>query len=117
MGCAAIHAATTRAAAATTAPAEQRDAIGLDLGRVSLVTVLVVPLPRLQAALDVALLTLRQILLQRLGLFAPQHHPVPLGFFLSLLVLVVPHLGSREVQRGDSRSARRVAELGVAAEV
>src|SRR5204862_8116246 len=77
---------TTTAAAA----AEQCDAVGLDLGRIPLVAVLVVPLPRLQPALDVDLLAVGEIFLQALRLLAPQNDAVPFGFFLALPALVVP---------------------------
>src|SRR5688572_12236313 len=116
---AAIHSATTTAAAAPTAAAaaEQRDAISLDLGGVAFVAVLVVPLPRLQPALDVDLLALRQVLLQRFGLLAPQHHAVPFSLFLPLLILIVPHFRRRQIQRGNGGAAGRIAKFGVPSQV
>src|SRR5688572_31066994 len=115
---AAINSATTTAPAApTAAAAEQRNAIGLDLGGVAFVAVLVVPRPRLQPALDVDLLALRQVLLQRFGLLAPQHHAVPFGLFLPLLILVVPHFRRGQIQRGNGGAARRIAKLGVPSQV
>ena len=62
--------AAARAAAAATA-AQQHDAVAADFGRVALVAVLVVPLPRLQAALDVDLLALLQVLVERFRLSCP----------------------------------------------
>src|SRR5580658_6866556 len=58
-------AAATATAAATSA--EQHDAIAANLGRRALVAVLVIPLARLQAALDVDLLALDKILGERFG--------------------------------------------------
>src|SRR5687768_3404348 len=52
------------AAAACPSPAEQRDPVGFDFGGVALVALFVVPLARLEAALDVDLLTLDEVLLQ-----------------------------------------------------
>jgi hypothetical protein len=67
------------AAAATAAAAEQLDTVGDDLRRVPLLPVLVVPRPRLDAAFDVDLLALLQVILQRLGLLAQQDDAMPLG--------------------------------------
>src|SRR5574338_317226 len=75
------------------------------------------PPPRLQAALDVKLLALHQVLLERFGRLAPEDDPMPLGLLLPLAALVVPDLGRREVERRHRRPARRVAQLGVATEV
>src|SRR5258705_4677206 len=112
---AALHRRPRTAAAASAA--EQRDGVGLGLWRVAPVFLLFVPLARLQAALDVDLLALGEIFLQALRLLAPQDDAVPLGFFLALPALVVPHLGGREIQRGDRRAAGRVAKLRVAPEI
>src|SRR5216117_359982 len=110
---AAVHPRAATAAAA----AQERDAVGLDFCRVALVAVLVVPLPGLEPPLHVNLLALREVLLERLGLFAPQHHAVPLGLFLPLVVAIVPHLGRRQVERCHCGPARRVAQLGIATEI
>ena len=74
-------------------------------------------LSALQATLHEYLLSLREVLLQALGLLAPQVDVVPLGSFLRASRLVVPFLGGREAEFGDGRSARRVAQLGVTAQV
>src|SRR5262245_6285999 len=105
------------AASAATTAAEQRDPVRLDFCRIPLVAVLVIPLARLQATFDVDLLALRQVLLQALRLLAPQDDAVPLGFFLALSALVVPHLGRRKVQRRHGSATRRVAELRIAAKI
>src|SRR4029450_12997979 len=107
----AVHPA---AAAATT---EQRDAVGLDLGRVALVAVLVVPLAGLKTAFDVNLFTLREVFLKAFGGLAPEHDAVPLGLFLPLVVAVVPHLRCCQIQRGHGGAARCVAQLRVASEI
>src|ERR1041385_5912384 len=96
-GAAAVHRGA--AAAATASAAEQRDAVGLDLRRIALVAVFVVPLTRLQAAFDVDLLTLREVFLQALRLLPPEDDAVPFGLFLALPALVVPHLGRGEIER------------------
>ena len=54
---------------------------------------------------------------QRLGLLAPQVDVVPLGALLPLAALVVPHFGGGEAELGNGSAARRVAQLGVAAEI
>src|SRR4029079_515367 len=60
------------AAAPTAASPQEHDPIAADLGRIALVAVLVVPLARLQTSLNVNLLALLQVLVERLGLLAPQ---------------------------------------------
>jgi hypothetical protein len=112
-----LRGAAIHAAASAAAPAEQRDAIGLDFRRITLVPVLVVPLARLQTALHVDLFALRQVLLQAFSLLPPEHHAVPFRFLLALLVAVIPHLGRREVERGHGAPAGGVAELRVAPEI
>src|SRR5262249_28847132 len=104
-------------AAAPAASSEEDDAIAANFRRVALVAVLVVPLPRLQAALDVDLLPLREVFRERFGRLAPQDDAVPLGFFLALAVLVVPDLRRRHVDRRDRSAARCVAQFGIPSEV
>src|SRR5262249_25248743 len=97
--------------------AEQHDPVAADFGRVALVAVLVVPLTRLQAAFDVDLFALGEIFGERFSRLPPEDDAVPLGFFLPLTRLVVPHFGRRHVDRRDGGAARRVAQLGVAPEI
>src|SRR5260221_14147869 len=78
------------ATASACTAAQQDDAVAANLGRVALVALLVVPLTRLEAAFDVNLLALLQVLIQRLRLLAPENDPVPLRLFLALAFLVVP---------------------------
>ena len=63
--------AAARPPATATAAAEQDDPVAADLGRVLVVAVLVLPLPRLQPSLDVDLLALRQVLDERLRRTCP----------------------------------------------
>ena len=113
---AAIHPATTTTTCAASA-AEQRHAVGLDLSRVALVAVLVVPLPRLQTAFYVDLFSLCQVFLQAFRGLSPEHDAVPLGLLLPLVVAVVPDLRGGQVERGHCRASWCVAQLGVATQV
>src|SRR5438552_3708507 len=94
-----------RGRAAFTAP-EQHQAVTTDFRRVALVAVLVVPLPRLQATLDVNLLALREVFGQRLRGLSPEYDAMPFGFLLALAGFVVPHFRGCEVQRCHCSAAR-----------
>ena len=98
-------------------PPQQHDAVAFDLGRVPLVAVLIVPLARLELALDVDLLALGEVFRQRFSGLAPQHHAMPFGLLLTLSGLVVPDLRGRHVERGDRGAARRVAQFRIAPEI
>src|SRR3712207_9165430 len=63
--------------------AEEEELLGVDLGGVPLVPLAVGPLPRLQAALDVDLLPLLQVLAGPLAERAPGDDAVPLGPLLA----------------------------------
>src|SRR5205085_543723 len=106
-----------RPAAATASAAEQHDPIAANLGRVFVLTVLVLPLPRLQPPLDVNLFALRQVLVEALRGFAPEDDAVPFGLFLFLAALVVPDFGRRQIQRRDGGTARREAHLRIPPEI
>src|SRR5688500_7460140 len=67
----AIGSAGPSTAATRAAASEQGHTIRLDLGRVALVTVLIVPLPRLDPPFDGDLFALGQILAERLRGLAP----------------------------------------------
>src|SRR5687767_3814759 len=95
---AALHPAAAGPAAAPTS--EQGNPVGFYLGGVLLIPVLVVPLAGLEPSLHIDLLTLGEVLLQALRLLAPEDDAVPLGLFLLLPALVVPHFGRRKVQSG-----------------
>src|SRR5262249_50812917 len=63
--------------------AEHQYAQCLDLGRLTLVSLAIVPLAGLDRALDVDLLPLAQVLAHDLRLLAPDHDAVPLGALLT----------------------------------
>ena len=98
-------------------PLEVLDGVGDQLRGVPLLAVLVFPLAGLDAALDVDLGALAQVLRGELRLLAPGDDAEPLGLFLplALLVLVVAVDGDREL--GDRLTAGRVAHLRIAAQV
>src|SRR4029078_9962217 len=75
------------------------------------------PLPRLQAALDVDLLPLGEIRLQRLGTLAPPHDAVALCLLLLLAVLRRPVLRRRDAEAGDRRAAGRIAHFRIPTEI
>src|SRR6478609_5448782 len=112
-----LAAATARAHPTAAATTKEYDAVAADLRRVALVAVLVVPLAGVQTTLDVDLFALHEIFGERFGRLAPEDDPMPLGLFLALARLVVPHLGRGQVQCGHRRSTGCVAQLGVASEV
>src|SRR5436190_17835864 len=113
----AIATALDRHAATAAATAQEHDAIAADLRRIALVAVFVVPLARLQTALDVDLLAFRQVLGERFGLLAPQHDAMPLGFFLALARFVVPRFRGGHVDRRDGGAPGRVAQFRVTSEI
>src|SRR5690606_6274381 len=82
-------------------------------------TTLVLPLARLQLALDIDLAALAQILLgdPRQPL-RKDHHPVPLGALLALAgVLVAPALRGGDPQVRDLATAGQGPHLGIGAEI
>src|ERR1051326_1244650 len=105
-----------RVAPASTA-AEQDDPVAADFRALALDAFLVGVLVSLQAAFDVHLLPLAQVLGERLGLFAPDVDVVPLGPFLLLAGLVVPRFGGGEAEFRDGGTARRVAEFRITTKV
>jgi NAD(P)-dependent dehydrogenase (short-subunit alcohol dehydrogenase family) len=102
---------------ASGAAAQQDDAIGADLGRLRRLALLVGPLPRLDPSLDVDLLALREVLVERLGGLAPDDNAMPLRVLFHLPVAVLPLLGGRQTHGRDRRAASGEAHLGVAAKV
>src|SRR5439155_7386219 len=86
-------------------------------GAVPLRPLLVLPLARADAALDVDLPALGEVLAADLGLLAPDHDPMPLRDFLLLPALVGPALGGGQAQVGHRLPRLRVAHLGVRAEI
>src|SRR5262249_23980796 len=71
----------------------------------------------LQAALDVDLAALGDQLVAGLGQLVPGHDVEPLGLVALLVVRRGPAPADRDRERGDGRPVRRVAHLGVAADV
>ena len=109
-------AATTPRAA--TAATEQLDPVGHDLGGVPLLAVLVVPGPRLDAALDVDLLALLQVVLQRLGLLAEQDDAVPLGLLDPVAGLaVLATIGGRDAETRDREAVAGELQFRIPPEV
>src|SRR5438132_12091305 len=84
------------AAAHALARAEHLHLVGDDLRHVLVLPVLVLPLARLQAALDVDLAALLQVLAGDLGELAEERDAVPLRLLLRLAVLVLPLLSGRD---------------------
>src|SRR5690554_7132611 len=114
------------AALGRTAPLEVTAATGVehlhvvdhDLGGVAVLAVLALPLAGLQAALDVDLAALLQVLLGDLGQLVEHHHVVPLGALLALTGLLVhPGVGGRQAQVGDRRTGGQEANLGILSQV
>src|SRR5262249_820969 len=93
------------AAAATTAATEHLHVVTDDLGRIALVALLVLPLARAQAALDVHLRALAQVLGRNLRQAPEECDPVPLGALLLLPAL----LGAPALARGDAQVRDRGA--------
>src|SRR5436309_6256956 len=88
-----------------------------DLGGEALLPLLVLPLPGADAALDVHLPALGEVLAHDLRLLAPHHHAVPFRGFLLLAALVGPALGGGKAKVRDRLLPRRVAKLRVGAQV
>jgi hypothetical protein len=102
---------------ASRAAAEQRHAVSRHLDGRAVVPFLVLPLLRLQAAFNVDLLALDQVLREGLGRLAPQVDAVPLGLFLLLAVAPLERLGRGDAELRDGRSGAREAQLGVPAQI
>src|SRR6185503_780709 len=79
--------------------------------------VLVLPLARLQAPLDVDLRALLEVLARDLGELAEEGDPVPFRLLLLLPRLVLPLLRGRDGDVGDRAAVGHVARLGIAPEV
>src|SRR6185295_3703178 len=104
-------------ARALAATAEHLDVLRHDLGGVALLPLLVLPLTRADAAFDIHLTAFREVLADDLGLLAPHHHPMPLGGFLLLAVLVGPLLGGGNAEVRDRLLALREAQLRVRTQI
>src|SRR6516162_4012894 len=114
------HRRGTRATGGTgaTASTEHLQIVADDLGRVAFVALLVLPLARSQASLDVHLRSLTQVLSGDLGQSAKKRYPVPLGPLLLLAgLLVAPALARRHAQVSHGRTGGHGARLRVRAEI
>src|SRR5262249_6781833 len=114
----ATPAATTTGAAARTAATEERDRGGHERRHGGLVRrVLVIPRARCAATRDVDLAPLVEVLRAVLALLAPGDHPVPLGAFLLLLVLVGEALVGGDAHLAHRLPRRQMLQLRLGAEV
>ena len=84
---------------------------------VPLLPVTIGPIPGLKPALDADLLTLREVLFERLGQTVPNHDTVPVGPFLPLLGLVGPVLTGSQAEVAHRGAGSRAAKLGITAKV
>jgi hypothetical protein len=105
------------AATAATARSDEVHGVGVDLGRVSLVSVFVFPLPGLNSTFDVDSPSLREILIAHLGSPAPDDDAMPLCAFDAFTAFVGPCLARREREVDDGLAIRRCSQLGVTAEI
>src|ERR1044071_921969 len=97
--------------------AEKLNPLRDDLSDVAFVAALVVVGASADAALDINLPALGQILAAGLGLLAPDDDVVPLGSFLPFAVPVVPLLGSGDGKIRHRAARLRVANFGIFAEI
>src|SRR6185369_16045388 len=117
-GAAALAVVVATTAAHALAAAEQLHLVRDDLGGVVVLAFLVLPLARLQAALDVDRTALLQVFAGDLRQAVVEDHAVPFGLFLLLAALpVLPVARGGDADVAHRGAARRVAHLGIAAEV
>src|ERR1700756_4143081 len=99
-------------------PAEHLQVIADDLGRVALVSLLVLPLARAQAPLDVDLRPLAQVFPCNLREAPEERHTMPFGALLLLAgLLVAPALTGRHPQVRDRGSGGHRAGLGISPQI
>jgi hypothetical protein len=97
------------------AACQVHDPLGDDLGDPPLLALLVLVAPGLDAALDVELAALGQVLGSVLRVLAPDDDAVPLDLLLPLAVLPLPALVRRDAQLADRLAAGRVPDVRVLA--
>src|SRR5882672_10048838 len=108
LGLGALARGLARLAGAGARPQHLHD-VAANLGAVAVLPLLVLPLARAQAALDVDLRALLQVLAGDLGQAAEKGDAVPLGGFLLLAArLVLPRVGGGDADVGDRVTARQV---------
>src|SRR5437016_12694949 len=111
----AAHGSRARPATAT---AEHLQIVADDLGRIALVSLLILPLARAQAPLDVDLRALAQVLACDLREPPEERHAMPLGALLLLAgLLVAPAFAGRHAQVRDCGSGGHRAGLGIGPQV
>src|ERR1700738_4251077 len=95
------------------------EALQHDLGRVLVLTGLVLPFARLQRAFEVNLGALLEVLLDDAAeVLVEDHHPVPFGALAPLAGrLVAPRVGGGDAQIDDRSSVLHAADLRVLSEV
>src|SRR5580693_1989976 len=100
------------------ASAEQDQVAGYHFGHVFLLAAgLIVPGTGLQAAFDVHLAALLEILARNLGQPLPEHYVVPLGTVLPFAALVFEALVGGDGQLGHGRALRRVLNFWIFPEI
>src|SRR6266403_434811 len=106
------------AAARPTPTPEHLQVVADDLGRVALVPLLVLPLTRAQASLDVHLRALAQVLAGDFCQAPEERDAVPFGPLLLLTgLLVAPALAGGDAQVGHGRAGGHGAGLGIGSQV
>src|SRR5882757_2354524 len=106
------------AAARPAPPPEHLQLVADDLGRVALVPLLVLPLTRAQASLDVHLRALAQVLAVDFCQAPEERDAVPFGPLLLLTgLLVAPALAGGDAQVGHGRAGGHGAGLGIGSQV
>src|SRR5262245_46007933 len=105
--------------AAALAPSQHLHGVAADFGAVAVLAgLLVLPLARAQAALDVHLRAFLEVLAGDFRQAAEEGNAVPLGLLLHLAArLVLPAVGGGDADVGDRLAAGQIAGLGVCAEV
>src|SRR5713226_5967171 len=103
--------------ARASAASQKPHSLGYDLGHIPLGPVLIVIRTAANAALDIDLPPLGQILSAGLALFSPDDNVVPLGPLLPVAFGIRPHLGCRDGETRDCPTVGRVAHLGIFAEI
>src|SRR5712671_4072201 len=99
-------------------PPEHLQVVADDLGRVALVPLLVLPLTRAQASLDVHLRALAQVLAGDFCQAPEERDAVPFGALLLLTgLLVAPALAGGDAQVGHGRAGGHGAGLGIGSQV
>src|SRR5437588_9466939 len=112
------RAGARRAHGPAAATAEHLQIVADDLGRIAVVSLLILPLARAQAPLDIDLRALAQVLARDLREPPEERHAMPLGALLLLAALLVaPAFAGRDAQVRVRRSGGHRAGLGIGPQV